>query len=389
MNITASRRWVAAFVLLWPSAAFAYFGAGIILLPVFLLAALGLFMLACGVLIPALMKAWAIPARGSLWVGVALAAALIGVSALVIVATGAASTAAPLRASPLVWRSLALATALAVVLIVARHALGATNATLPRLLRALAVSWVLLLPLAWLWDGWTNQYRPVQRTAFDAPLSLLRLLRADELGAELSSAMPAVDTCVLRVRPPGAKPDEFFAIARYRRRTVGQAREETPEAWQGESVMLVGLPGETVGASTYMGLSRVSFRVWQWQSLELWPPKYRRAAWARELARERRQSSFMSPAASEPQGAPRETLADEMLRINHEHQVSDSDAPEPYRLNVVTDEEIACDKSVPHCRRFRAHLVADGAPVELEERCSDLNAPSSFSAFGRGYQRWD
>lgn len=389
MNIPASRRWVAAFVLLWPGAAFAYFGAGIVLLPVFLLAGLGLFMLACWVLIPALMKAWAIPARGSRLVGVALAVGLIGLSALVIVAMGAASTAAPLRASPLVWRSLALATALAAVLIVARHALRTPNATLPRLLRALAVSWALLPPLAWLWDGWTAQYQPVQRTAFDVSLSSLRLLRTDELGPALSAALPAADSCVLRVRPPGAKPDEVFAVASYRRRTVGQAPAETPEAWQGESVMLVGLPGETVGAATYMGLSRVSFRVWQWLSLELRPPKYWRAAWARELARLGRQSSYRSPAASGPQGAPIESFADELLRIDQEHQVSAGDAPEPYRLNVVTDEEIACDTSVPHCRRFRAHLVADGAPVELEERCSDRNAPSSFSAFGRGYQRWD
>lgn len=340
MNITASRRWVAAFVLLWPGAAFAYFGSGIVLLPVFFLAILLLFILACWVLIPALTTAWAVPARGSGWVGIGLAGAMICTSVLVVLATGSVSTATPFRAVPLVWRSLALATAMAALLIVIRMARGMPNAALPRLLWALGVSWALLMFLGWLWDGWTRTHRPVQRTALDAPLSSLRPLRADEAGAWLSSATPPENTCVLRLLVPGAKPQQVLAIALYGRGTAAVLRADPAYVDGAPSLLLVGLAGKTPGVGAYMGLSRVSFTVRQWQSLGLRSPR------------------------------------------------SDDGSVQPYALNVVTDHEIPCDASAPYCRRFRAHLVADNAAVELEERCSDANAPTSFSTGGNGYRPW-
>jgi hypothetical protein len=304
MNIAASRRWVGAFVLLWPSVAFAYFGAGIVLLPVIILAILLVFLLACWVLIPAFAKAWAAPASRPVRIAARLAVALVSL-----------------------WAA------------------------------------------AWLWKGWTADHRPVQRDPRDAPLSALRVLRPDELGAWLLSPIPAPDTCVLRVHPPGAKPDEFFAITSYGRGTLSKPAEEAPDQWTRDSVVLVGLVGNTVGATYYNGLSRVSFRVRQWQSPELWPTRKLRVAWARQRADDRRMSGLApAPADSEPP--------------------SGSDQPLGHRLSLVTDDEIACAATVPHCRRFRAHLVADNSPVELEERCSDVNTPSSFSLAGPGYRRW-
>lgn len=385
---------LAASALLWPAAAVAYpVGGTIVFLPFFVLAVFLLCMLALwvliGVLIPALTKAWAKPAGGSVRVGAALAVAMIGMSALAIVGAGAVSVAMPFRASPLIWRSLALATAVAAVVIIARMALGTPNAALPWLRRAMAVSWVLLLSLGGLWDGWTANHRPVQRHPLDASLSSLRLLRADEMGAWLSSAVPAPNTCVLRVHPPGAKPHEVLAITSYGPGTRRNLLEATADEWMRDSVVLVGLAGEAVGATYYMGLSRVSFRVRQWHSPDLWPPGKLRAEWVSQLAQERRMSGVVpQAAASDPQPRTTETLAGELLRINGEHQGADGNRSLPHRLNLLTDDEIPCAASVPHCRRFRAHLVADNSPVELEERCSDVNAPSSFSVTGTGYRRW-
>ena len=56
--------------------------------------------------------------------------------------------------------------------------------------------------------------------------------------------------------------------------------------------------------------------------------------------------------------------------------------PLPFRINAMTDGEIACDAAAGPCRRFTAHLVADGAPLEVTERCSDPATAAAQSRFG-------
>gem|GEM_PF-3264459 len=55
--------------------------------------------------------------------------------------------------------------------------------------------------------------------------------------------------------------------------------------------------------------------------------------------------------------------------------------PLPFRINAMTDDEVACDTTAGPCRRFSAHLVADGAPVEITERCSDPATATAQSRF--------
>lgn len=55
--------------------------------------------------------------------------------------------------------------------------------------------------------------------------------------------------------------------------------------------------------------------------------------------------------------------------------------PLPFRINAMTDDEIACDAASGPCRRFTAHLVADGSPVEVTERCSDPATAAAHSRF--------
>lgn len=59
--------------------------------------------------------------------------------------------------------------------------------------------------------------------------------------------------------------------------------------------------------------------------------------------------------------------------------------PQPRRLHALTDGETACDATTGPCRRFDAHLVADGSPLVIEERCSDATTAAAQSRFADPY----
>lgn len=73
------------------------------------------------------------------------------------------------------------------------------------------------------------------------------------------------------------------------------------------------------------------------------------------------------------------------LRSAYEDALRDAHGPAmeplPFRINAMTDGEIACDATAGPCRRFTAHLLADGSPLEVTERCSDPATAVAQSRF--------
>lgn len=284
----------------------------------------------------------------------------------------------PWRPSAIVWHALAACSTGVAIAVAAGVQRRGRHGARPRLQQAIAIAWLVLVPLTWQWDRATRHHHTAPPEANDVRASQLRPLTADELGTRNAGTRPPAGQCTLQAsQAEGGGP---VLLATYGR-GVGGASERlaTPGLWRERSATLIGFGDGQLGLQDNTGLVRRTGWGWQLDVPPSWTREQVEAAHDAERAERARLAERSGREAAwrhiEVQRSllattPPDPNAEAPLRLHSDSSFDRFDSPVVQK--ALAAAQLNCARSTQSRSGWQCTSTSDGAvcPVQhLSELC--------------------